>query len=82
MYVEFKTFLDDGGGVSGIPTSLISIFASKLSFSFVFKASLSIHANESKAGDVHRLSGYLRESPPPILTKSFPLPPSRLPIVC
>ena len=45
---KFKTFLDGGGGLSGIPTSLIS-FLSQLSFSFVFKASLGIHANESKA---------------------------------
>ena len=39
-----------GEGVSGIPMSLISIFESYLSFSFVFQASPNIHANESKAG--------------------------------
>ena len=59
--------------------SLISIFESYLSFSF--KASPNIHANESKAGEVHRLSGYLMEravwGAPPFHAKSFsvPLPP-------
>ena len=61
--------------------SLISIFESLLSFSFVFKASPNINANASKAGGSSSLrvshGGSCVGFPLPLHTKSFsvPLPP-------
>ena len=62
-YNEFKTFLDDGGGggLSGIPTSLISIFES---YNFLFHSFLRLlraYMPMRVKREIHRLSGYLIE---------------------
>ena len=82
-YKEFKTFLRLGGIMNSDVTNLNFLSHNFLFHSF-FKASPSIHANESKAGDSSSLKVSHRGScvgfPPP--HKIFFCSSSILPIIC